>query len=222
MVVTSLILSPIRDRSLQNLASPKDELAEVRERVIQLTELVKPLLTLSTRSQIDIAMDNIADEFLHTYNEVWHSVELSESEFIEFGKQGYYSIADLVQEDSDILLPEEKEVLLNIVQSRLDLIEVLTESSEVEQSRLNDIVVECGPSFVRVDICLLAITLALGEEVQDWHANSISLMCQMMNEHTLRIEDSFVSHDKELVERLRTKAETISLEEVRQELGLSD
>ena len=117
MVVTSLILSPIRDRSLQNLASPEDELAEVRERVIQLTELVKPLLTLSTRSQIDTAMDNIADEFLHTYNEVWHSVELSESELIEFGKQGYYSIADLVEEDTDILLPEEKESLLNIVQS---------------------------------------------------------------------------------------------------------
>lgn len=222
MAITSLTLSPIRDRSLESLPSSKDELAKLRERVSQLTELVKPLLVLSSRNQIDKAMDNIADEFLHIYNEVWHSVKLSQSEFIEFGKQGYYSIIDLVKQDTSILLPAEKELLLDTVQSRLELLEVLAESSEVEQSRLNDIVVECGPSFERVDICLLAITLVLGDEVRDWHANSIRLMCQVMNEHMLRIENTFISHDKELVERLRTRAETISLEEVRQELGLSD
>lgn len=223
MVIASLALSPIRDRSLQSLpSSKKDELAKLREGVSQLTELVKPLLALSTRNQIDAAMDSIAGEFLHAYNKVWHSLQLSQSELIEFGKQGYCSITDLVKEDTGVLLPAEKELLLDIVQSRLDLLEVLVESSEVEQSRLNDVLVECVPSFERADICLLAITLALGDEVRDWHANSIRLICQVMNEHTLRIENTFISHDKELIERLRTKAEIISLEEVRQELGLSD
>ncbi|MFC1971008.1 hypothetical protein ACFLV0_03635 [Chloroflexota bacterium] len=52
MVVASLTLSPIRDRSLQRLALPKDELAKVLEQAGQLVELVKPLVTLSTREQL--------------------------------------------------------------------------------------------------------------------------------------------------------------------------
>lgn len=222
MVIASLILSPVRETSLHKLPLTEDQLAMLQEQASELADLVKPLTALATRKQVDTAMNEIAEEFLHGYNEVWHSVELSHDEFIEFAKEGYRYIADLVKEDTDILRPTEKESLLDMLESRLELLEVLTESSEVEQSRLTDIIMECIPSFERADMCLLAISLVLADKVRDWRANSIRLLCQVATEHTLRIEDTFIAHDRELIARLRTKAETISVEEVRRELGLSD
>lgn len=217
------ILSPTSDRSLVERSIPfTDKVGAQLERALnQLVELVQPLPLVERGSQLRLELDRRAQEYLRVKNESWHLIvsELPENQVSQFVLSAYDEMSRLVSEDTKLLRPEERQLVLDSIQSFRELLQAIIEGS-AEQPFLTDVLLECSAPLQRADMCLSAILLVLVGEIQRWAISGIRLLARMASSYTLQIEDIFLFHDIELNERLGMKDEIVGLEEVRQEIGL--
>jgi PAS domain-containing protein len=119
------------------------------------------------------------------------------------------------------LSSKEQKLLVDIIDSLREMFEAVAEGISANQSEAIDILLECLASLVRIDMCTFAVMLVLEGEIMEWDARAIKLLCYAAEQYMLEMEDVSLIHDKELESRLRERMETISLQQVRKQIGLS-
>lgn len=219
------ILSPPRERLLEKRKAlfGNEKKAQLEKIFREMTELVQPLASVDTRRQLNLELDRRAQAYLHLKNTAWRLIvsELPQEEIIPSVREMYDEISNLIREDSKVLNPEARELLLDLMDSWHELLEVIVDGLRTEQAGVIDILLECNASLQRSDMCLSAILLILMGKITRWNVASIKLLCRTASEHMLNVEDIFLMHSNELTQRLKTRDETISIEKVKCDLGLS-
>lgn len=219
------ILSPPRERLLEKRKAlfGNEKKAQLEKIFREMTELVQSLASVDTRRQLNLELDRRAQAYLHLKNTAWRLMvsELPQEEIIPSVREMYDEISNLIREDSKVLNPEARELLLDLMDSGHELLEVIVDGLRTEQAEVIDILLECNASLQRSDMCLSATLLVLMGKITRWNVDSIKLLCRTASEHMLNVEDIFLMHSNELTQRLKTRDETISIEKVKCDLGLS-
>jgi len=219
------ILSPPRERLLEKRKAlfGNEKKTQLEKIFREMTELVQPLASIDTRRQLNLALDRRAQAYLHLKNTAWRLIvsELPQEEIIPSVREMYDEISNLIREDSKVLNPEARELLLDLMDSWHELLEVIVDGLRTEQAEVIDILLECNASLQRSDMCLSATLLVLMGKITRWNVDRIKLLCRTASEHMLNVEDIFLMHSNELTQRLKTRDETISIEKVKCDLGLS-
>lgn len=223
MVGLAGILSPIPTTPSREPATFTRETENKLESVLaKMVELVIPLSSVSTHSELRRLLDRFAPEYLHLRNEVGRLImdELSEDEFARFATQAYDEFLKLVTTDVAILSDQDREILGDVIQSIRELLESALDTPAENQGTLTDILLECSQDLQRVDMCLLAVLWVLTGEIKHRNPTAIRHLTQAAQEHMRQSEDILLIHDFELADRLQTREQPISLQEVRKSIGL--
>ena len=185
-------------------------------------QLLSPLSSVSTRTELRKLLDRIAPEYLHLHNEIGRLImaELSEDEFARFATQTYDEFLKLVMADAAILSDQDQEKLGDVIQSLRELLESALNTPVENQGTLTDILLECSQALQCVDMCLLSVLLVLIGEIKHWNPTAIRHLTQGAQEHIRQVEDTFLIHDSELAERLKTREQPVSLQDIRKRIGL--
>lgn len=219
------ILSPPRERLLEKRKAlfGNEKKTQLEKIFREMSELVQPLASIDTRRQLNLALDRRAQAYLHLKNTAWRLIvsELPQEEIIPSVREMYDEISNLIREDSKVLNPEARELLLDLMDSWHELLEVIVDGLRTEQAEVIDILLECNASLQRSDMCLSATLLVLMGKITRWNVDRIKLLCRTASKHMLNVEDIFLMHSNELTQRLKTRDETISIEKVKCDLGLS-
>jgi len=225
MITLPGILSPIREPLPKKgeVFFRNETRAQLEEIFREIMELIQSLAFVSTRRQLNVELDRRAQEYLHSKNTAWHLIvsDLSEEELMPVVFETYSEISNLIREDTRALSYEDRRLLLDSVDSSRELLEAVVDGLRTEQAGIMDILLECNASLQRADMCLSAILLVLMGEIRRWNVSSIRLLCRTTNEHMLNVEDIFLMRNGELSRRLKTRGETVSIAEVKHEIGLS-
>jgi len=223
MVGLAGILSPIpRTPSREPTIFTSETRNKLEFVLAKMVELVSPLSSVSTRTELRRLLDRIAPEYLHLRNEVGRltMAELSGDEFARFAAEAYDEFLKLVMANTAFLNDEDQEKLGDVIQSLRELLENALNTPAENQGTLTDILLECSHALQCVDMCLLSILLVLTGEIKHWNPIAIRHLTQDAQDHMRQVEDTFLIHDFELAERLRTRERPISLQEVRKRIGL--
>ena len=223
MIGLAGILSPIpRTPSREPTTFTSDTRNNLESVLAKMVELVSPLPSVSTRTELKRLLDRIAPEYLHLRNEVGRLVmnELSKDEFARFATEAYDEFLKLVTADAAVLSEQDREMLSDVIQSLRELLESALDTPAENQGTLTDILLECSQALQRVDMCLLAVLLVLTSEIKHWNPSAMRHLTQGAQEHMRQVEDTLLVHDFELAERLKTPEQPISLQEVRRKIGL--
>jgi len=223
MVGLAGILSPIpRTPSREPTTFTSDTRNNLESVLAKMVKLVSPLLSVSTRAELKRLLDRVAPEYLHLRNEVGRLImdELSKDEFARFATEAYDEFLKLVTADATVLSEQDREMLVDVIQSLRELLESALDTPAENQGTLTDILLECSQALQRVDMCLLAALLVLTDEIRHWNPSAIRHLTQGAQEHMRQVEDTLLVHDFELAERLKTPEQPISLQEVRRKIGL--
>ena len=223
MVGLAGILSPIPKTPSREpttfTSETKNKLGPVLAKMV---ELVSPLSSVSTRAELRRLLDRVALEYLHLRNEVGRLImdELSKDEFARFAMEAYDEFLKLVTADVAILSDQDREMLDDVIQSLRELLESALDTPAENQGTLTDVLLECSQALQRVDMCLLVALLVLTGEIKHWNPAAIRYLTQGAQEYMRQVEDTLLIHDFELAERLKTREQPISLQEVRKKIGL--
>jgi hypothetical protein len=227
MVTMPGILTPTPVREVlppeYGLGLERHKMEKLGEMLSNMKELVQPLALIGTRKQLRAELDRKAHDYLHLKNEAWRLIlkQLSEDQIVPSVSQLYHEVSNSIGRDTVVLGLKERSLLIDIIDSLREMFETLAEGFSTNQPQTTDILLECLTPLVRVDMCTFAIGLVLEGEIREWDATAIKLLCRETDRYMLEIEDVFLMHDKELEARLRKRLETISLQEVRERIGLS-
>lgn len=196
--------------------------AETQRIFDEMVDLVLPLASVRRRRELEKELGRRSKEYLHLKNELWHAIVsvLPPEEVVNFALEAYREISRLVSEDIKVLGAGERELLLKLIDDLRDLLEAVVDSWDARQPALTDILLECSIPLQRVDMCMLSIVLVLVDEIKYWNTASIKLLSHAASDYMLEVEDIFLIHDDELAERLRTRGETVSFDEVKRDIGL--
>jgi hypothetical protein len=188
----------------------------------KMVQLLSPLSSVSTRTELRRLLDRIAPEYLHLRNEIGRLImaELSEDEFARFATQAYDEFLKLVMANAAILSDRDQEKLGDVIQSLRELLESALNTPAENQGTLTDILLECSQALQYVDMCLLSVLLVLTGEIKHWNPTAIRHLTHGAQEHIRQVEDTFLIHDSELAERLKTREQTVSLQDIRKRIGL--
>lgn len=227
MVTLPGILSPASGRSLLERATAStDKVRAQLESVFdQTVELVQPLPSFEKSSQLKLELDRRAQEYLRLKNQLWHLIvnKVPEDQLSQFVLSAYDEVSRLVNEDTKLLGSEERQLVLDSIESLRELMQAILEGYTAEPSLLLiDVLLECSAPLQRANMCLDAILLVLVGEIHRWNNNGIRLLSHTGSNYMLQVEDIFLLHDIELNKRLRVKGEIVGLEEVNREIELSD
>lgn len=223
MVSLAGILSPVpRGRAEEFPAIANKSKTKLETLIAKITEIVSPLASVSTRGELRRLLDRIAPEYLHLNNEAGRLImdELSAGEFSQFAARASGELLNLIRADETVLGAKDQELLDDIVESLRELLQGVMDIPAESQGALTDILLECSSALQRVNLCLSAIILVLTLETRRWNPIAIKLLTRAAPEFMRQVEDVFLVHDAELVERLNIREQSVSLEEVRKELGL--
>ena len=223
MVGLAGILSPIpRTPGREPTTFTSDTRNNLESVLAKMVKLVSPLLSVSTRAELKRLIDHVAPEYLHLRNEVGRLImdELSKDEFARFATEAYDEFLKLVTADATVLSEQDREMLVDVIQSLRELLESALDTPAENQGTLTDILLECSQALQRVDMCLLAVLLVLTSEIKHWNPSAMRHLTQGAQEHMRQVEDTLLVHDFELAERLKTPEQPISLQEVRRKIGL--
>jgi len=223
MVGLAGILSPIpRTPSREPTIFTSETRNKLELVLAKMVELLSPLSSVSTRTELRRLLDRIAPEYLHLRNEVGRLImaELSEDEFARFATEAYDEFLKLVMDDATILTDQDREKLCDVIQSLRELLESALNTPTENQGTLTDILLECSHALQCVDMCLLSVLLVLTGEIKYWNPAAIRHLTQGGQEHMRQVEDTFLIHDFELAERLKTREQPVSLQEVRKRIDL--
>jgi hypothetical protein len=185
-------------------------------------QLLSPLSSVSTRTELRRLLDRIAPEYLHLRNEIGRLImaELSEDEFARFATQAYDEFLKLVVANAAILSDRDQEKLGDVIQSLRELLESALNTPAENQGTLIDILLECSQALQYVDMCLLSVLLVLTGEIKHWNPTAIRQLTHGAQEHIRQVEDTFLIHDSELAERLKTREQPVGLQDIRKRIGL--
>jgi hypothetical protein len=188
----------------------------------KMVQLLSPLSSVSTRTELRRLLDRIAPEYLHLRNEIGRLImaELSEDEFARFATQAYDEFLKLVMANAAILSDRDQEKLGDVIQSLRELLESALNTPAENQGTLTDILLECSQALQYVDMCLLSVLLVLTGEIKHWNPTAIRYLTHGAQEHIRQVEDTFLIHDSELAERLKTREQPVSLQDIRKRIGL--
>jgi len=223
VVTLAGILSPVRPPAAGEVWPVRDE-TKIRLRTLldKMAELVKPLSSVETRGELKKVLDRIAPQYLHLRNEFGRLTmhELNMEQFVQLATEVYDELQNLIGKDVAVLGEEDRELLLDVVESLREMLHGALGDLADNQGLLNDIVLESGSALQRLDMCLLAILLVLVGETARWNPGSIRLLSRVAQAYMDEVQDIFLVHDSELHNRLRTREQTVSLEEVKKEVEL--
>jgi len=225
MITPPSILSPPGEPLLEKrkmLFGTENE-AQLEKVLSEMMELIQPLASTDTRRRLNLELDRRAQEYLHLKTVLWRLIvsKLPEEELMPSVYETYDEISNLIREDTKVLSPECRELLLDLIDSLRELLEAVVDGLRIEHTDIIDILLECNASLQRADMCLSSVLLVLMGDTTRWNVGSIKLLCHTASEHMLNVEDIFLMHSNELSQRLKTRGETMSIAEVKRELGLS-
>lgn len=225
MVTFPGILSPVTEISPQKYGIPIEDNVSIEiERVCRkMKELINPLTSVHTRRQLEAELNHRAQEYLHLKNNLWSLItsKLDEAQLMPTIRQTYRDISNLIKQDDTVLSPEEQKLMLDLIDSLSDLFETFAEGFHTGRPGVIDVLLECSAPLQRVDMCTFAVMLVLLDEIKQWDIAAVKLLCRTADEYALQVEDIFLTHDRELADRLKGSSETVSLEEVKRAIGLS-
>ncbi len=217
------ILSPIpRTPSKEPTIFTRETRNRLEFVLAKMVQLLSPLSCVSTRTELRRLLDRIAPEYLHLRNEIGRLImaELSEDEFVRFATEAYDEFLKLVMAGAAILSDQDQDKLGDVIQSLRELLESALNTPAENQGTLTDILLECSQALQCVDMCLLSVLSVLAGEIKHWNPTAISHLTQGAQEHIRQVEDTFLIHDSELAERLKTREQPVSLQEIRKRIGL--
>ncbi len=224
MVTFPGILSPVTEISPQKYGiSIEDNVSIEMERICRkMKELINPLTSVHTRRQLETELNHRAQEYLHLKNNLWSLLisKLDEAQLMSTIRQAYRDISNLIKQDDTVLSPEEQKLMLDLIDSLSDLFETFVQGFHTGRPGVIDVLLECSAPLQRVDMCTFAVMLVLLDEIKQWNIAAVKLLCHTADEYILQVEDIFLTHDRELAERLKGNSETVSLEEVKRAIGL--
>ncbi len=196
--------------------------AQIERGFDEIVELIQLLASVTTRRELEKELGRRTQEYLHLTNETWHAIVkmLPQHELVNFVLETYDEISRIISADTSVLGIEERELLLNLIDRLRDLFETVVDGLSVQQLIFTDTLLECSSSLQRVDMCLFSIILVLDGKIKRWNLASIKLLSHAASDYMLEVEDIFLMHDAELAERLRTRSEGVSLDEVKRDIGL--
>jgi len=225
MITLPSILSPPREPLLKKrqVLLGNEKKAQLEKVLKEMTELIQPLASIDARRRLNLELDRRAQEYLHLKNAAWRLIvsELPQEELMPFVHETYDEISNLIREDTRVLNAEDRELLLDSIDSLRELLEAVVDGLRTEQAEVIDILLECNASLQRADMCVSTTLLVLVGEITRWNVSSVKLLCHTASEHILNVEDIFLMHNNELIQRLKTRGEAVSIAEVKHELGLS-
>jgi len=217
------ILSPIpRTPSKEPTIFTRETRNRLELVLAEIVQAVSPLSFVSTRTELRRRLGRIAPEYLHLRNEIGRLImaDLSEDEFARFATEAYDEFLKLVMAGAAILSDQDQDKLADVIQSLRELLESALNTPAENQGTLTDILLECSQALQCVDMCLLSVLSVLTGDIKHWNPAAISHLTQGAQEHIRQVEDTFLIHDSELAERLKTREQPVSLQEIRKRIGL--
>ncbi|GEM_PF-4858882 len=223
MVALVGMLSPVPPPSARDIASVSRAASERLSVLLdELAELITPLASFDTKAEVTKWLDRHAQEYLHLKNTVGRLImdELTPRDFARFYSHSYEQMNAAVQAASAILGPEDRKALADVIESHREMVAGVMDGLKANPGATLDLLVECTPSLLRVDMCLSAVMLVVAGKMSRWHPSTLKLLAKVAGDHMLQVEDIFLLHDRELAERLATRGPTVSLGEVKRQVGL--
>ncbi|MDP6510743.1 MAG: hypothetical protein QGH23_05995 [Dehalococcoidia bacterium] len=221
MVIPS-VLKPVVDsppKGVKRTHALDEQLAKV---IGHMAKVLAPLTLVTTRRQLDRELRALWDEYLHWKSNLWEPIaaELSEEDVPFLVLEALSEVLTLVKGDDKVLGRKEKELLTGVLGSLKELVLATVNGTSTEQQRRLDLLMECSFPLGRADLCVSTITLLLGGEIKQWDSRAIKLLCRAADGYMLEVEDIFLAHSWELRKRLGAVTETVSLDQLKKEIGL--
>lgn len=197
------------------------------EIVEQIRRLLEPLLveTRRTPKYLDAKLKEYRQLKEHADRLFWEdsSKGTSREEPRELMAGAYTDAMELVDSEGRELIPaRERRALISAIESRASLaVQVLRANEEGCLLELLDPLTASTEDLLKADMCIHAVLLVVTRQVSHWDPKQLNRLCRYADRYMLEVEDLFLAHHAGQGKGRAEDEETITLEQLEQELGLS-
>ncbi len=187
----------------------------------QLKGLLLRLLLARTRRQLYKLIPQIQREYLHLRFELMRTLATEATDTsAQLLQEIHDEVSALIQADTIVLSPQNREMLLTLIEGSHTLTRALNAMLDSNQTHALEVFLECNDSLQAADMCISAVLVVLVGEARDWNPGAIRALCAAADEYMVDVEDIILAHDESLVKDSGERTETISLNEAKKRFGL--